>query len=464
MQRLVFVAWVAANVALFVHAFVRGALAMPRMDPAMEFGRGCALCLDFNGMLILLPMMRRTLTWVRAGMLGRVIPTDSAIDFHRWVGQTLFAFAIAHASAFVLAYANGHAGLALWRLVATSRGLTGALLLAVFAVMWLFSLAVVRRTRRFELFYFTHLLYVVWFVLAIVHAPPFALWAGVPILGFVVEQVLRLVRRGPRTSITQSQALRSGVTKLEVERPKGFDFGAGDYAFLRIPEVARHEWHPFTISSAPEKGTLTFHVRSLGNWTSALRRRVETESDAPLHAYVDGPYGSPSEGIFRREVVVLIGAGIGVTPYASVLESLVLRSNGKSSLESKLKKAYFFWLNRDQYAFEWFAALLRELEASDVKGLLDIHLCMTAARAGATAFGLELARSAMHMVGRSDLITGLRTHTHAGPPDWPRMLGEIAKRHAPQRVHVYFCGPPALGEKLRPECERLAMPFHEERF
>ena len=44
--------------------------------------------------------------------------------------------------------------------------------------MWVFALSVIRRSRHFELFYFTHLLYVVWFVLAIVHSPSFLLWAG----------------------------------------------------------------------------------------------------------------------------------------------------------------------------------------------------------------------------------------------------------------------------------------------
>ena len=62
-------------------------------------------------------------------------------------------------------------------------------------------LGFVRRSARFELFYFTHLLYVVWLGLAIAHAPSFLLYAGVPIAGFVVEQILRLVRRGKESPI-----------------------------------------------------------------------------------------------------------------------------------------------------------------------------------------------------------------------------------------------------------------------
>ena len=45
----------------------------------------------------------------------------------------------------------------------------------------------------------------------------------------------------------------SQVIKLIVQRPRDFEFRAGEYVYLNIPRVARHEWHPFTISSAPEQ-------------------------------------------------------------------------------------------------------------------------------------------------------------------------------------------------------------------
>jgi predicted ferric reductase len=415
--------------------------------------------------LILIPMMRRLLTRVRATALGRAIPIDRAILFHRLLGHTLFALGVAHAVSFTLAYAQGHARQPLSQLfTGTSRGASGLLLLAVFGVMWFCSLAFVRRSRRFELFYFTHLLYVAWLVLAVAHAPSFLLWAAVPLLGFGVEQFWRLRRRAAESRVVQASALRSAVTRLEIERPIGFDFAPADYVFLRVPAIARHEWHPFTLSSAPERDRLTVHVRSLGDWSSALRQKIEQHSGAPLTVYVDGPYGSPSAHIFRSRVAVLIGAGIGVTPFASVLESLVLRANGKSPRPSQLERVHFFWVNRDQYSFEWFRELLSELERVDQRGLLEIHLCMTGAGAGATSLGLELARNVMHAAGRSDMITGLRTHTHVGRPDWPALLGSIAAQHQPGEVDVYFCGPPGLGALLAPECRRLGMTFREEQF
>jgi predicted ferric reductase/Ca2+-binding EF-hand superfamily protein len=458
--------WILANVAVFAWSMLFGR-ASETTDPAMRFGRALGACIDLDGGVVLIPMMRRIMTWVRATPVGRVLPVDSAVDFHKIVGHTLYALAVTHSVAFVLAYVGGHTRSPAWQVLATGHGATGAVLLGVFTVMWVFSLGFIRRSRRFELFYFTHLLYVVWLGLVIAHAPRILLFSGIAIGVLVIEQLLRLRRRRPPSRVVSTWALRSGVTRLEIERPPGFVFGAGDYVFLRIPTVAKHEWHPFTISSAPEVSTLTFHVRSLGNWTAALRKHVEEHRDEPLTAYVDGPYGSPSAHIFASRFAVLIGAGIGVTPFASVLESVVLRGNDDDDAiarPSALEKIHFVWLNRDQYSFEWFRGLLSRLEERDTRRLLDPHLFMTGARTGSTTFGLELAREIMHASGRSDLVTGLRTKTHFGPPSWESFLGKIAEEHAPARVDVFFCGPHALAKKLAPICQRLNMGFREERF
>lgn len=37
---------------------------------------------------------------------------------------------------------------------------------------------------------------------------------------------------------------------------------------------------------------------------------------------VDGPFGTVCEDVFQYEVTVLVGAGIGVTPFASILKSI----------------------------------------------------------------------------------------------------------------------------------------------
>merc|ERR1711966_306054 len=56
---------------------------------------------------------------------------------------------------------------------------------------------------------------------------------------------------------------------------------------------------------------------------------------------LDGPHGAPSELVWKHRVVVLVGAGIGVTPFASILRSAQLRSKknqtvGKASTWSRM--------------------------------------------------------------------------------------------------------------------------------
>jgi hypothetical protein len=44
-----------------------------------------------------------------------------------------------------------------------------------------------------------------------------------------------------------------------------------------------------------------------------------------LKVLIDGPYGTPSQHIFDSEHAVLIASGIGITPFASILQSLMYR-------------------------------------------------------------------------------------------------------------------------------------------
>jgi predicted ferric reductase/Ca2+-binding EF-hand superfamily protein len=459
--------WVLANVAVLTVGLRPDVRAPMPTDLALRWTHATALAIDLNAALILVPVLRRLLTRVRASWFGHFVPVDGAIDFHRVVGHGLAALSVVHVAAVGFAYAMGHPHGTLGAFVYGTRlGATGAALVGVFAVMWALSLDFIRRTRRFELFFFSHALYALWFALAFLHAPSLLRWVAVALVGFCVEQLLRVRRSGQPTEVTSFEALRSGVVRLDLRRPPGFAYHPGDYVFLRIPAVAEHEWHPFTLSSAPERDDLSVHVRALGNWTAALRERIERmeAGDLPptLAVHIDGPYGSPTAHLFRAKHAVLIGAGIGVTPFASVLGSLVARA--EAGAELTLRKGYFIWLNRDQYSFEWFVDLLADVERRDRGGLLDIQLYMTGGRAGATAMGLELARAVQAEQGRRDLVTGLRAHTHMGHPDWDAVFTQIARTHAPDVVEVFFCGPPGLGAKVRRACERHGMTFREEVF
>ena len=67
---------------------------------------------------------------------------------------------------------------------------------------------------------------------------------------------------------------------MVITRPKNFSYQAGDYIFVNIPAIAKYEWHPFTISSAPEQqGIIWLHVRAVGTWTKKLHNFFKARNE-----------------------------------------------------------------------------------------------------------------------------------------------------------------------------------------
>lgn len=87
-----------------------------------------------------------------------------------------------------------------------------------------------------------------------------------------------------KTYISSGILLPSKVTHLVIKRPSHFYFRPGDYVFVNIPAIAKYEWHPFTLSSAPEQEDyMWLHIRGVGEWTNRLYTYFEKEQ-ARLHS------------------------------------------------------------------------------------------------------------------------------------------------------------------------------------
>ena len=135
--------------------------------------------------------------------------------------------------------------------------------------------------------------------------------------------------------IFYNESLIFKKSKLKMRRPLKFKT-------QKCSAISNFEWHPFTLTSAPEEDFLSVHVRSSGDWTGELHKLlngVTDLKDAPsigkvtftsfenekkskiTKKAVDGPYGASSQDVFLYDVSVCIGAGIGVTPFASLLRS-----------------------------------------------------------------------------------------------------------------------------------------------
>ena len=130
-----------------------------------------------------------------------------------------------------------------------------------------------------QLFYWTHFLYVPFFILLLIHARNAWKWLVVPLLLYAFEVINRTISiyfgRG-KTDITLINTLPNDVgtdvqiihqiiirenyeknsclqvVHLRIRRPDDFEYQCGDWLFINIPQVAKYEWHAFTISSEPE--------------------------------------------------------------------------------------------------------------------------------------------------------------------------------------------------------------------
>ena len=69
--------------------------------------------------------------------------------------------------------------------------------------------------------------------------------------------------------------------------------------------------------------------------------------------------GSAAEEVDDYDVIVLVGAGIGVTPFASIIRTLVLKSQQNKKQKKKTIDVNFYWLCRNKEEFLSFRDLMK---------------------------------------------------------------------------------------------------------
>lgn len=94
----VLVLWQCINILLFSWKFIqyRNRAAFEIMGYCLCFAKGAAEVLKFNMALILIPVCRRTLTKIRESFLGKIIPFDDNINFHKLVALEIALATFTH--------------------------------------------------------------------------------------------------------------------------------------------------------------------------------------------------------------------------------------------------------------------------------------------------------------------------------------------------------------------------------
>ncbi|EHB11422.1 NADPH oxidase 3 [Heterocephalus glaber] len=264
-------------------------------------------------------------------------------------------------------------------------------------------------------------------------------WFLGPVVVYACERIIRFWRFQQEVVITKVVSHPSTVLELHMKK-RDFKMAPGQYILLQCPAISPLEWHPFTLTSAPQEDFFSVHIRAAGDWTEALFKAFGAEGQVlqvpcslPRLA-VDGPFGATLTDVFHYPVSVCIAAGIGVTPFASLLKSIWYKCS-ESPSQLKLSKVYFYWICRDAQAFEWFANLLVSLETQmSERGnahFLSYHIFLTGWDEN------QAIHIALHWDENTDVITGLKQKTFYGRPNWNTEFKEIAYNHPRQLPEIH---------------------------
>ncbi|KAK9117763.1 hypothetical protein Sjap_016710 [Stephania japonica] len=538
--------WLGIVCGLFAYKFVqyRNKAVFDIMGYCVCTAKGAAETLKFNMALILLPVCRNTITWLRnKTKLGVAVPFDDNLNFHKVIAIGVGVGVILHGGAHLTCdfprllhasddeyepmkpYFGDDKPNNYWWFVKGVEGVTGVVMVILMVIAFTLATPWFRRNKvklpkpfnkltGFNMFWYSHHLFVIVYVLLVVHGiylyitkdwykKTTWMYLAVPVLLYACERLIRAFRSSIKpVKILKVAVYPGNVLALHMSKPQGFKYKSGQYMFVNCSAVSPFEWHPFSITSAPGDDYLSVHIRTLGDWTRQLKTVFSEVCQPPAagksgllradfmqgggspqfpRVLIDGPYGAPAQDYKKYDVVFLVGLGIGATPMISIVKDIVNNmkviedeeaalesgggagdingSNTKSNKRSgfRTRRAYFYWVTREQGSFEWFKGIMNEVAEMDQKGVIEFHnYCTSVYEEGdARSALIAMLQSLNHAKNGVDVVSGTRVKSHFAKPNWRNVYKRIALNHRDSRIGVFYCGPPALTKELR----QLALDF-----
>lgn len=603
-MRLSMALYAGLNMVVFCVGFFSNLKGGFQESPAYPFAKGAGYTLDLNLAVIILPTLKSLQTMLRGSGTREWMPIDDPIHFHIAVAGFILVGTVVHVGSHLVhmhAVASTSAQVTADPADAEVAGtpmlmqcfdwgnrlapLSGAVVMLMMAGMYTTAMPCARRaTNRltrlvggYNLFWRVHLSWKWIYVLLLLHAPErLWIWLVFPTLFVLVDRMLLANRHRPFVTLKQVRLLSNDVISLTFRTPPGFTYEAGQYILLGW----RGEWHPFTLTSAPEERHLSVHIRAPASldWCSALRKSLTEEvplaafgaavdgrqpkaglvidfdvhassrsdklysrpvplaaapsptkrgsksaagmlgtllgrvqgddasGDAPKTSapaggqqdgtdskdvsvivtaetpkerseelppdavvlQLSGPFGAPAQKVWQFDTIMVVGAGIGVTPFASILRSVQLRAQQRDAiLAAPLpqphqrrpstsaedlahmlqhaitvpKRIYFYWIVRSQDEFNWFHDLLASAAEGPAQDIINITVFMTG----------EVELSSVQKL----------TCVHSqffGRPNWGRIFKQVRGQHLGEHIGVFLCGSPAIGEQLSKESAKHTDP------
>ncbi|VAH60058.1 unnamed protein product [Triticum turgidum subsp. durum] len=524
--------WLSICIALFIWKFIqyRNRAVFHIMGYCVATAKGAAETLKFNMALVLLPVCRNTITWIRSKTkIGAVVPFNDNINFHKVIAAGVAVGVALHAGAHLtcdfplLLHASDAKYEPMkpffgdkrppnyWWFVKGTAGWTGIVMVVLMSIAFVLAQPWFRRNKLkdtnplkkmtgFNAFWFTHHLFAIVYVLLIVHGTSLYLtkewykkstwmYIAYPVFLYSCERIVRLFRSHDAVKIQKVAVYPGHVLALYMSKPTGFRYRSGQYIFINCRAVSPYEWHPFSITSAPGDNYLSVHIRTRGDWTSRLRTvfseacRPPAEGESGLlradlsrgitdcnarfpKLLIDGPYGAPAQDYREYDVLLLIGLGIGATPLISIVKDVLNHiqpggsvggaepgsTTGKAKKRQFMtKRAYFYWVTREEGSFEWFRGVMNEVAEKDKDQVIELHNhCSSVYQEGdARSALIVMLQELQHAKKGVDILSGTSVKTHFARPNWRSVFKRVAVNHENQRVGVFYCGEPVLVPQLR---------------
>jgi predicted ferric reductase len=293
-----------------------------------------------TGLVAAVLLLAQVVLMARLPVLERAFGQDELVRIHRLVGFTSFNLMLAHVVLITWGYAAGSlvaTPRTLWDLVVNYPGMLLAVAATACLVMVVVtSIRAARRRLRYESWHLMHL----YAYLGVGLAIPHQLWTGadftsstgrqvfwwtawgVAMASVLVWRVGLPLWRNLRHDLRVAAVVPEGdgtvsvhVTGRDLHR---LPAEAGQFFTWRFgSRPGRSRGNPYSLSAAPDGRSLRITVQDVGDGSAAVAGLA-----VGSRAWVEGPYGRLSPRARSRSKVLMIGAGVGVTPLRALAEEL----------------------------------------------------------------------------------------------------------------------------------------------
>ncbi|XP_065864209.1 ferric reduction oxidase 2-like [Euphorbia lathyris] len=263
------------------------------------------------------------------------LTSEASVKYHIWVGHTVMAFFTAHGICYIIYWivTNRISEMIKWR-KANISNIAGELSLLAGLGLWATTFPTIRR-KTFELFFYTHHLYILFIIFFVFHvAISFSCIMLPGFYLFMVDRFLRFLQSRTSVRLISARILPCQTLELNFSKAPSLSYNPTSIMFINVPAISKLQWHPFTITSNSnlETENLSVVIKSEGSWSSKLYQTLSSSSSIDrLQVSVEGPYGPASTHFLRHETLVMVSGGSGITPFISIIRQLIFTTTTPKS-------------------------------------------------------------------------------------------------------------------------------------